>query len=388
MSDNKINVGFFYRVLPHYRLPIMEELAKRPEIDLTVLYSKEPSWYSLKTVNPNGRFKSELIEMRAWRLGNQEILYQPDASRLIKSGRFDVVILPGNPRLLSNFPALWAANKQRVGVVWWSLGLMANQSPVTIAIRRWLMHIPDAVVLYTTDERDYFVSRGVPPEKVFIAQNTIDVTAERSAANAWNADLIDDFLAENGLSGKTLFLFCARLRKIKRVDLLLRAMSILLRDRPDIHLVIIGEGELEVELKELAGQLRLDGSISWLGSIYEPQRLAPWYLSSKALVIPTGIGLAAFQSFAYGLPCITTSNRHKQSPEASALLDGYNCLMFEDESIGDMAEKMRLLASDKDLQQRLSVNARRTMEEEYTVERMVDGFVQAIQYAHEKVKTD
>ena len=385
MEDKRISVGFFYRVLPSYRLAIMEELAKQPGIDLMVYYSTEPKYYSLKTVDPGDRFPHQRIEMKAWRLGGQEILYQPLTKAIIESGKHDVVVLSANPRLLSNFPALYTARRKRIGIVWWSLGLMANQSPVTIAIRRWLMRMPDAVVLYTKDERDYFVGRGVPPEKVFVAQNTIDVTAEENAAKAWSADLVNEFLAEHGLSGKTPFLFCARLRKVKRVDLLLRAMSILLRDRPDIHLIIVGAGESEVDMKGLARQLGLDGSISWLGSIYEPERLAPWYLSAKALVIPTGIGLAAFQSFAYGLPCITTANRRKQSPEATALRDGYNCLMFDDESIADLVEKMRLLADNAELQRTLSLNARRTVEEEYTVDRMVDGFVQAIHYAKDCV---
>ena len=368
-------------MLPQYRLAIYERLAKAEDIDLTVYYSREPKYYSLKTVDPGDRFPHQRIEMKTIRVGNQELLFQPEIKNMIAGGRHDVVILSANPRLLSNFPALYAARRKRIGTVWWSLGLMANQSPVTIAIRRWLMHIPDAIALYTTDERDYFVRKGVPSEKVFVAQNTIDVTAEKHAAETWTAYGAESFLAEQGLSSKTLFLFCARLRQIKRVDLILRAMSMLRKDRPDIHLVVIGEGELQAELKELASQLKLDGSISWLGSVYEAQKLAPWYLASKALVIPTGIGLAAFQSFAYGLPCITTANRHKQSPEATALMDGYNCLMFEDENIRDIAEKMRLVASDGHLQQRLSRNARRTMDEEYTVDKMIEGFVQAIHYA-------
>lgn len=386
MPSSQIKVGFFYRVLPHYRLPIMERLAQRPEIDLTVLYSKEPSYYSLKSVDPDERFKSELIEMRAWRFGTQEILYQPDTSRLIKSNRFDVAILPGNPRLLSNFQALHIAKQRKIGILWWSLGIMANQYRLALAIRRWLMRIPDAVILYTNNEKEYFVNRGVPAEKVFVAQNTIDVTAEMKAAATWSTAQVNQFLAYHGLCDKTIFLFCARLRHVKRIDLLLRAMSILRQDRSDIHLVIIGEGESEAELKALATQLRLNRGITWLGSIYEPGKLAPWFLSSKALVIPTGIGLAAFQSFAYGLPCITTSNRHKQSPEAAALRNEYNCLTFEDEDIIDLADKMRLLASDIKLHHTLSVNARRTMEEEYTVDKMVDGFCEAIQYVHKKTQ--
>lgn len=380
-------VGLFCRVLPKYRLAIYEQLAKRPGIDLTVLYSKEPPWYSLKTVDPGTKFRSRLIDMKALRYGkgNREVLYQPDAWRMVRGGHYDVVVLPGNPRLLSNFTALLAARRNRVGVVWWTLGLMADQSPWTLAVRKFLMKLPNSVVVYTSDERDYFVSHGINSEKVFVAQNTIDTAAERTAVKHWDNGHRDDLVVSHGLEGKRVILYCARLAHIKRVDLLLRSMKVLLSRDANYHVIIVGGGECETELKSLAATLNVEEHITWTGPIYDPDKLAPWYLVSKALVIPSAIGLAALQGFAYGLPCITTQCKTKQSPEASALRDDYNCLLYRDGSVEDLSDRIERIVTDDDLQIRLSGNAVRTVCEEYTVDRMVDGFCDAINYAKEQV---
>jgi len=384
MANQRISVGLFCRVLPQYRLAIYEQLAKRPEIDLTVYYSKEPSYYSLKTVDPEGRFKSELIEMRAWRFGKQEFLYQPDASRLIKSGRFDVVILPGNPRLLSNFPVLLAAKKRKIGVVWWSLGIMPMQSRVTLYARRILMSIPDALVFYTQDEKDFFVSHGIPAEKVFVAQNTVCVKDEKEAAARWTDDDLVAFARKNGFYGRKTFLFCGLLREKKRIDWLFSAFRDVLAKGYKYHLFVIGPDPTGGKYADLASEMGLDGAVRFLGPIHSAEELAPWFLSAKALVVPRAIGLAALHGFAFGLPCITSCDRRYQTPEAAALKDGYNSLLSVDGSIYDLAAKIIELAENDALHARLCENARRTMEEEYTVDKMVDGFVKAIHYAYHK----
>jgi glycosyltransferase involved in cell wall biosynthesis len=118
--------------------------------------------------------------------------------------------------------------------------------------------------------------------------------------------------------------------------------------------------------------------------MYGAKQLAPWFLSARALVVPRAIGLAALHGFGFNVPCITSRDRRYQTPEAAALKDGYNSLMYEDGDIEDLSAKIIQLGENDRLQRELSENARRTMDEEYTLDKMVDGFVRAIRYAHEK----
>ena len=384
MRKPVVRVGLLCGVLPEYRLAVYEQLAKRPEFDLTVLYSKEPPYYSLKTVPPNGRFKSELIEMKAWRLGNQEFLYYPVARRLVSSGRFDVVVLPANPRLLSNLPSLYAAKGNRTGVVSWSIGLMPNQSRITLLVRKLLMRIPDAVLLYTEYERDYFVAAGIPEEKLFVAQNTIDISQCLQEAAKWSPGCLEGFAEENRLSGKRIILYCARLTYWKRLDLLIRSVAELLDSDPTYHLVIIGRGEAEMEFRKLVVQLAIAERVLWLGAMYEQSDLAPWFLSARVLVIPEVLGLTVFHSFAYGLPVITCDSYDHQAPESVAVQHETNGLLYRQGDVADLGRCITRICNDDNLRSALCMNARATVLRDYTLERMIEGFSQAIRYAEEK----
>jgi len=381
MGNMRISVGLFCRVLPHYRIPIFERLANVADIDLTVYYSREPRHFSLRTVDPQDLFSNRRIALRTFRFCGQDVYLQPELRRVVASGKHEVVVLYANPRLLSTFPALLAARKRKVGVVWWSMGVSPNQSSVTLAIRLWLMHIPDAILLYTKDERDYFVSKGLPQERVFVAQNTICVKAETEAAKKWSKDKLERFVIERGLEGKRLFLFCGRLRERKGIELLLEAFKLLLSEDPRYHLCMIGPGDSQRRFSELSQQKGIGSAITWLGPIYDSNKLAPWFLVSRALVVPRAIGLASFHGFAYGLPCITSDERCYQTPEATGLLDEFNCLLFRDGNVTDLVEKMKMIDENDELFANLSLNAKRTMDEEYTVDKMVNGFCEAIRYA-------
>ena len=321
--------------------------------------------------------------MKAIRVGNQELLFQPEIKKIIGSGRHDVVILSANPRLLSNFPALYTAKRKRIGVVWWSLGLMPNQSSFTLAIRKSIMRIPDALVFYTDLEKNYFVASGIQADKVFVAQNTIDVSDCLQEEAKWSPDSVEEFRAGQGLQGKKVILYCARLTRWKRLDLLLRAVAELSTNEPKYHLVVIGRGDGENDFKDIAEELNIRDAITWLGPIYEQAKLAPWFLIADVLVVPEVLGLTVFHSFAYGLPVITCDSYDHQAPESVAARHGYNGLLYKQGNLGDLTACISRICKDDNLRSRLSGNAKRTILTEYTPDKMVDGFVQAIRYSYE-----
>jgi len=384
MRPPRINVGFFSPVLPHYRLSVFAKLAQTNDLDLTVYYSDKPPYWGMKTVEPHDLFPTRKVGIKAIKLGRHEFLYQEGITEIVSKGLHDVIVLNSNPRLLSNFPAIYVARRRKIGVVWWGLGLMPNQSAVTLAVRRWLMRIPDAVALYTKRGRDYFVAHGVPPEKVFVAQNSIDVSDCLAESSLWNEQRLLHFQSTNGIAGRKVLLYCARLKKWKRLDLLLVALGALVKDDPSYFLVVIGDGKCKDEFQRFAHKLGLNRNILWLGSIYEQSKLAPWFLSAKALVNPEVLGLTVFHSFAYGLPCVTCDSSRHQAPEAEAVRHEWNGLLFKQGNIEDLKACIKRICTDEALLSRLRKNAKTTVVEEYSVEKMVDGFVQAIFYAAQR----
>jgi glycosyltransferase involved in cell wall biosynthesis len=93
------------------------------------------------------------------------------------------------------------------------------------------------------------------------------------------------------------------------VDLLIRAMPLIARTRPDARLKIAGAGPMEGELQELARDLGLNGSVEFMGRISE-QALVESYRDSTLVVLPTreleGFGLTTAEALACGAAVVGT----------------------------------------------------------------------------------
>jgi glycosyltransferase involved in cell wall biosynthesis len=82
------------------------------------------------------------------------------------------------------------------------------------------------------------------------------------------------------------FLFVGRIERVKGVDLLLKAMALLMGERPDVHLTIIGDGGLRGWVNDFISGHGLTGKVALAGTVSD-ERLACLYEASDCLVIPS-----------------------------------------------------------------------------------------------------
>lgn len=98
------------------------------------------------------------------------------------------------------------------------------------------------------------------------------------------------------------------LRYQKNHEFLLNIFKeILLRDSNCI-LLIVGQGELETDLKKQASALKIEQSIIWTG---EQDNVLPFYCAMDQYVMPSryeGFGLVYLEAQCCGLPCIGSEN--------------------------------------------------------------------------------
>lgn len=82
----------------------------------------------------------------------------------------------------------------------------------------------------------------------------------------------------------------------------IRMFNELLKLHPDARLIFAGDGELREEMKQLAQQLGIDGSVQFLGNIND---VVPLYDALDALLMPSlyeGISLSMAEAQGTGLP--------------------------------------------------------------------------------------
>lgn len=124
-------------------------------------------------------------------------------------------------------------------------------------VERALARRTDALVLVSPEEAEHADALGVRPRMRRIIPNGIPLVPlpDRHAARA-ELGLPDD--------GPTVLGVVGRLTGQKGIDRLLDALSLMGR-RPDVTLVVIGEGEDEHELRAQASALGLGDAVHWMG---------------------------------------------------------------------------------------------------------------------------
>lgn len=108
------------------------------------------------------------------------------------------------------------------------------------------------------------------------------------------------------LIGKKYLLTVGRLWKVKDQATLIRAFAIV-RKTKDVRLVILGEGPLEIALKQLAEQLQISNYIDFKGFVDNPYS---YYANAELFVLSSifeGFGNVLVEALSFGLPIVSTN---------------------------------------------------------------------------------
>lgn len=370
-------------VVAHYRVPFFNMLADLPDVELRVYAARRDlgadSIQSIEDL-PYSDLGHSWVAIAP----RGVLLWQRGLGKIPLGRTGDVLVVSGNLRCLPNYLLMLRAARTGMGLVWWSHGISRHSKPLAQRLRMAVMGAVDAVLLYTEEEVSLYRERGLSPEKLFATNNTVDERPIRKAIEAWPSDRLAAFQREQGIEGDNLFLFCGRLKPLAHLDLALWALRKLVRRGIHGELAVIGDGSEHQRLCKMAADLGVAQRVRWLGGIYDQMLLAPWFLSARALVHPGPIGLSLLHAMNYGLPVITHGNRVNHMPEISALEEGRNGLVFAEYNPTDLADKIALVLADPSLRQELSQGALATVTKQYCLQRMVDGFMDAVRYASER----
>ena len=162
-------------------------------------------------------------------------------------------------------------------------------------LRRWASRHLQAdhvhVVALTDGMRDYLISQGFAPDHISVIPNTVPSAA---------------FDIMRQVSTPPMVLCVARHSYEKGIDILLHAWHTVAAQCPDARLILIGDGAIHAQLREIAERLGIAASVEFRGG-------TPDVRSALAVVTccvqPSrweGFGVALIEAMAAGVPCVTT----------------------------------------------------------------------------------
>jgi glycosyltransferase involved in cell wall biosynthesis len=190
-------------------------------------------------------------------------------------------------------------------------------------------------------------------------------SADRTIA-LWNGVDLDRF-EYRGPSTQPVAISVARLSPEKDFATLLRATWILIKDRPDFRLKIVGDGGERQKLEQLAEELNLNNHVEFLGERSDVSRLlaqAGFFVSSSRT---EGISLTLLEAMAVGLPVVTT--RVGGNPEI--VVDGRTGRLVSPNSPEELALAMRDLLKDQEAWPVYGELGRQRVEQHFNVRNMV-----------------
>lgn len=383
-DSETLNVLLRQPALPHYRIPIFQRLSQRPGINLRVVYHGNPTITNVEPVGLNA-------EERFWRERQWPIigpLYRDkELKKLVRDHQAGVALLAWNVRQFDLFAFMRWAKKQRVGVVLWGHGYSKQEAGWRRSLRYRAAHKADAVVTYNRQAARSLEEAGIERRKVFVAPNALDQAENFEARRYWE-DRPDELQAKRrglGLGDGPIIGFVSRMDPMNRLDLLVAALPRIREACPGAQVVIVGNGEEEhAKLKAQAQAAGVADAVHLFGPIYGTREIGAILSMFDIFCYPSNIGLSLLHAFALGLPAVTSDAIENQNPEIESLVDGENGRLYRQGSSEALANVLVALLSDPQELHRLSVNALRTVEEQYTPDRMVDGLEAAVRFAAER----
>jgi L-malate glycosyltransferase len=136
-------------------------------------------------------------------------------------------------------------------------------------------------------------------------------------------------------------IFAGRLIREKHVDLLVRAMKILVQEHAHYQLLIIGEGPEQETIARLVCDLSLESQVRIMGFRENYDEVIARMKSSKVCVLPStreGFGITALEALACGLPVVTVDHPANAIRDLIADRNGFLCNL----SAQDLADAIRL----------------------------------------------
>ena len=226
---------------------------------------------------------------------------------------------------------------------------------------RWMLkNMAGSIIMGEKVRQDYEGLADQP--KLFVvpgtAQDTKNINADSSK-----------------IAGQINVLYFSHMSALKGVYTAFEAMSCVLKQRPDITVTFGGpiqDKEVKVSLENL--QKDFPDKVRYMGYVEDVLERTRIFRQADIFIFPTlrdVFGLVLLHAMAESLPIV--ASREGTIPEI--LQEGTNAFLIDKGDAKALAQKILLLADDRNLREKMGKANRRRFEEKYTVARYGEAMI-------------
>lgn len=192
-------------------------------------------------------------------------------------------------------------------------------------------------VIFTSDEVSNWFKKNVNSETSTF--NFPVIHSEISLKKIYYESVLEanNNIEQYDLVGKKIILYVGRLVEVKNLFFLINGVSKIADE--NIRLVLVGEGDLELELKQYVKKIGLESKVLFIGR-KEGVALYNWYLFSQIFVLPSvyePFGAVVNEALVGG--CFVMCSR---LAGAATLINTNNGVLFDPENEKDFVNKLNV----------------------------------------------
>ncbi len=300
-----IRVAYLVTHPIQYQAPLLQQIAKEPDIDLTVFFRSDRSISGALDAGFGLPVKWDIDLLQGYRsrflpaIGDRHrvTFWRPFNYGLageLRRGRFDVLWVHGYGTAYHLYAMLIG---RMLGLKVMLRDEAHQQSKTRIGlgelrarlIYMFLRRTVDRFLAIGTANAAYYRSRGIAPERIFVVPYTVDNAAFAAKADGARDAAKTALLHELRLTGpRTIVLFASKLQSRKRCFDLLEAFLRLDADRCAVRplLVIAGDGEERSRIETRIAEAGCAADVRLIGFVNQ-SALPPIYQASDIFVLPS-----------------------------------------------------------------------------------------------------
>jgi glycosyltransferase involved in cell wall biosynthesis len=345
----KPKVLFLNPTMPPRAIPICSLLAKNKSYHWKFLFysvsSKIRRWE-----NKNKKsllFDYEVLKTVDLGWGGKDFISNPISLNFLQrllAYNPDFIIVPGWADLQSWISALYC-------IIFKKKYILRSESTrfekswrrsVFYPITRLMVRYAYGYTVTGTLAKEYLISLGAKPHRVFIGFSTVDVKSFNKLANVSKKDK-NHLRKQWGVEEKDVVLmFSGQLIERKGIYDLLNVYKDLLKNYSNIKLLIVGYGQEEEKVKAKVVKQKLVGNVIFTGFV-ENKQLPKLYAMADIFVLPSREetwGMVINEAMACGLPVVASD---RVGSGYDLVENGKTGLIFKSGNTKDLYRKLDLL---------------------------------------------
>ncbi|MEM3737027.1 MAG: glycosyltransferase family 4 protein [Candidatus Bathyarchaeia archaeon] len=183
---------------------------------------------------------------------------------------------------------------------------MGGGSRVIIHIEDTTAQVADNIITVSHVMKEDLTRHGWDEKKIHVVWNGVD--PERYNPEVVDTNKIQKLRESYGIrEDEQMILFVGRLTWVKGVRNLIQALPLILRDFPKVKLVILGRGEEQKDIMELAGRLGVNDKVVYRFEFVQEDERILHYAASDLCVLPSiyePFGIVSLEAMAMEKPVV------------------------------------------------------------------------------------